>query len=84
MQTPTTAELLNAIEVLKKLGERITTDAAHSVLQMPNSHLGGRYAGRIGVNAIEQTSRIEGVAGQLKNWRDELIEQRRQHVSQSV
>ena len=36
MTTPTTAELLNAIEVLKKLGERITTDATHSVLQMPN------------------------------------------------
>ena len=84
MTTPTTAELLNAIEVLKKLGERITTDAAHSVLQMPNSSLGGHYAGRIGVNAIEQTSRIEAVAGQLKTWRDELIQQRNQSISHHV
>jgi hypothetical protein len=84
MQIPTTAELLSAIEVLKKLGERINTNATHSVLQMPNSSLGGHYAGRIEVNAIEQTSRIDGVAEQLENWRDELIQQRRKHVSQSV
>ena len=84
MTTPTTAELLNAIEVLKKLGERITTDATHSVLQMPNGSLGGHYAGRIGVNAIEQTSRIENVAEQLKSWREELLQQRKQNVSQSV
>jgi hypothetical protein len=84
MTNPTTAELLNAIEVLKKLGERITTDAAHSVLQMPDSHLGGRYAGRIGVNAIEQTSRIEGVTEQLKTWRDELLQQRKQSIAHHV
>ena len=84
MTTRTTAELLNAIGVLKKLAERITTDAAHSVLQMPNSSLGGHYAGRIGVNAIEQTSRIEAVAGQLKTWRDELIQQRNQSISNHV
>jgi hypothetical protein len=84
MLTPTTAELLNAIEVLKKLGERINTHAAHSVMQMPESSLGDNYAGRIQAQAIEQTSRIETVAEQLKNWREELIQQRRQNVSQSV
>ena len=84
MLTPTTAELLNAIEVLNKLGERINTSAAHSVLQMSDTRLGDHNAGRIGVNAIEQTSRIENVAEQLKNWRDELLQQRRQNVSQSV
>jgi hypothetical protein len=36
------------------------------------------------VNAIEQTSRVEDVAGQLKSWREELLQQRRQNVSQSV
>jgi hypothetical protein len=81
MLTPTNAELLNAIEVLKKLGERINTHAAHSVIQMPESSLGEHYAGRIGVNAFEQTSRIETVAGQLQNWRDELLLQRSQNVS---
>jgi Mg2+/Co2+ transporter CorB len=84
MLTPTTAELRTAIEVLKKLGERINTDAAHSVIQLPDTSLNDHYAGRIEVRAIEQTNRIETVAGQLKNWRDELLQQRRQNVSQSV
>ena len=84
MLTPTTAELRNAIEVLTKLGERLNIHAEHSVMQLSESPLGARYAGRIGVNAIEQTSRIEIVAGQLKHWRDELLQQRRQNVSQSV
>jgi len=35
-------------------------------MQMPESSLGEHYAGRIGVNAIEQTSRIQIVAEQLK------------------
>jgi hypothetical protein len=84
MLTPTTAELLNAIEVLNKLGERINTSAAHSVLQMSDTRLGDHNARRIGVTAIEQTSRIKTVAEQLQNWRNELIQQRRQNVSQSV
>ena len=84
MLTPTTSELFTAIEVLRKLGLRINEHATHSVLQMSDSSLGEHYAGRIGVNAIEQTSRIDGVADQLKNWREELLQQRRQNVSQSV
>ncbi len=84
MLTPTKAELLNAIEVLNKLGERINTHAAHSVMQIPESSLGEHHAGRIGVTAIEQTSRIKIVTKQLQNWRDELLLQRSQNVSQSV
>jgi hypothetical protein len=84
MLTPTTAELFTAIEVLRKLGLRINEHATHSVMQMPNSSLGGHYAGRIEVNAIEQTSRVEDVAEQLKGWREELLQQRKENVSQSV
>jgi hypothetical protein len=84
MPTPTTAELLNAIEGLNTLGERLNIDAAHSVMQLPDSSLGEHYAERIGVTAIEQTSRIKIVAEQLETWRNELIQQRRQNVSQSV
>jgi hypothetical protein len=84
MLTPTSAELLKAIEVLNKLGERINTSAVHSVLQLSETSMSDHDAGRIGVNAIEQTSRIDGVAEQLKNWREELLQQRRQNVSQSV
>ena len=84
MLTPTTSELFTAIEVLRKLGLRINEHATHSVLQMSDSSLGEHYAGRIGVNAIEQTSRVENVAEQLKSWREELLQQRKQNVSQSV
>lgn len=84
MQTSTAAQLLTAIEVLNKLGERLKTHAEHSVMQLAESPLGAYYAGRIEVGAIEQTTRIEAVATQLKNWRDELLEQRRQCVSHHV
>jgi len=84
MLTPTTAELHNAIEVLKKLGERLNTHAAHSVMQLPDTSLGDRHAGQIEVRTIEQTSRIEAIAEQLKNWRDELIQQKSQNVVHSV
>jgi hypothetical protein len=84
MQTPTTAQLRTAIEVLNKLGERLNTHAGHSVMQLAESPLGAHYAGRIEAGAIEQTTRIESVATQLKNWHDELLEQRRQCVSHHV
>jgi hypothetical protein len=70
MLTSTIAELLNAIEVLNKLGRQIKTSAADSVLQrldaMPDDH----SAGRTGAIALEQISRIEVVAGQLQSWRN--------------
>jgi len=84
MLTPTTAELLNAIEVLNKLGERINTTAADSVLQSSETRMSDHNVGRIRVTAIEQTRRIETVARQLQNWRDELLLQRSQNVSQSI
>ncbi|HOC54755.1 MAG TPA: hypothetical protein PKI20_03940 [Verrucomicrobiota bacterium] len=84
MQTPTTAQIRTAIEVLTKLGERLNTHAEHSVMQLSESPAGAHHAGRIEVSAIEQTTRIETVAAQLKNWRDGLLEQRRQCVSHHV
>jgi hypothetical protein len=84
MLTPSTAELHNAIEVQSKLGERINTSAVHSALQLTETSMSDHNAGQIGVNAIEQTSRIKIVAEQLQNWRNEIIQQRRQNVSQSV
>jgi hypothetical protein len=84
MLTPSTAELLNVIEALNELCERIKMSATHSVLQMPDSGLGEYYAGRIGVNNIEQASRSKIVTEQLQKWRHAFIQQRRQNVSQSV
>ena len=72
MQTPTATELRTAIEVLKKLGERLNTHAENSLMQLAESPVGTHEAGRIGVNAIEQTTRIESVVAQLVQWRTEL------------
>jgi hypothetical protein len=84
MQTPTTAQLRTAIEVLTKLGKCLNTHAEHSVMQQSESQLGAHYVGRIEVGAIEQTSRIESVTTQPKDWRDELLQQERQYVSHHV
>ena len=81
MQIPTTAQLRTTIEVLKKLGEHLNTQAEHSVMQLAESPGGTHQAGRIGVSAIEQTTRIEGVVAQLEQWRAELNQQGTQCVS---
>ena len=84
MQAPSLAQIHTAIEVLKKLGEHLTTQAEHSVMQLAESSAGTHQAGRIGVSAIEQTTRIEGVVAQLEQWRAELNKQGRQRVSHHV
>ena len=84
MLTPTTAQIRTAIEVIKKLGERLNEHATHSIKQLPESQLGGQYAARIESSAIEQTSRTKIVAAQLERWRDDLLEQRGQCASHHV
>lgn len=84
MQTPATAQLRTAIEVLKKLRQRIDERAAHSVMQLPESRLGDDYAARIEARTLEQTTRIDGVIGELNCGRQELLQQRRPHVSHGV
>jgi hypothetical protein len=84
MQTPTTAQIRTAIEVLKKLGERINTNAGDSVMQLSETPNSAHHAGQIEVGAIEHTTRIEVVANQLKQWRDELGQECRECVSHHV
>jgi hypothetical protein len=84
MQAPTTYEIRDAIQVLKKLCERLNEHATHSKLQMPESQLGKRYASQIEVKSIEQIARIEVVSAQLQNWRDELLQQQKQSISNHV
>jgi len=84
MQTPTTAQIRTAIEVLKKFGEHINHGAANAVIELHESSNFDQQAARIGSQTIEQTTRIETVAAQLANWRDQLLQQRRQCVSQRV
>jgi hypothetical protein len=75
MQNPTVAELETAIQVLASLGERLNTEAAYSIIQMPKTQLGDHYAGDIGSATIEQNIRINVVATKLKNWQEELSAQ---------
>ena len=82
--TPTASELRTAIEVLKMLGKRITDHATHSVDQLPKTELGDQYAEHIQSGAIEQTSHIEKVSIQLQNWREELLQEQKQRVAQSL
>src|SRR6266542_539364 len=84
MQTPTTAQLRTAIEVLKKLEERIDNHGTHSLMQLPATRLGDDYAARIEWQTIEQIARLKTVMAQLESWRDELRQQNRQCLSQRV
>jgi hypothetical protein len=84
MRTPTTAQLRTAVEVLKKLEERIDDHAAHSLMQLPATRLGDDYAARIEWQTIEQIARLKTVMAQLESWRDELRQQNRQCLSQRV
>lgn len=84
MQTPTTAQLRIAIEVLKMLGERINNNAANAVMEPPEAQYYDRHAGNIEAGSIEQISPIETVSAQLENWRDQLQQQKRQGVSHHV
>jgi hypothetical protein len=43
---------------------------------MPESRLGDNFAARIESQTVEQTTRIETVAAQLKSWREELLQSR--------
>jgi glutamine synthetase adenylyltransferase len=84
MGTPTTVQLRAAIQVLKKLEERIGSHAKHSTRQLPATPLGEEYSARIKSQTSEQIADIKTVMTQLENWRDELKQQRGQCVSHRV
>ena len=81
MQTPTTAQIRTAIEVLKKYCEHINHNAAHLIVELPETRLGDHVAARAKVVSIEQVTRIQAVTAQLEQWRNELSQQSRQCVS---
>ena len=84
MQAPTSTQIRTAIEVLKKYGEHLNNHASNLAVELTESAQTGHEAGRITTGTIEQTNRIETVAAQLEKWRDELMQQRRQCVSNHV
>lgn len=80
MHQPTSTQLCTAIEVLRMLEARIHTRAEHAAMLCAESSVNQRDAGRIGCNAIEQTTRIEGVIMQLDEWRTEVSLEGRPYV----
>ena len=84
MQSPSTAQLRTAIEVLKKLDQRVNEEAASSVMQLPENKLGDQYAERLESKTIEQSARIKLVTAQLEGWREQLRKEQRQCVSHRV
>jgi hypothetical protein len=84
MQTPSTAQIRTAIEVLKKFGEHINHNAVNTMIELSDSQLHDQQPGHIEARTIEQTTRIETVAAQLESWRNELLQQGRQCVSHHV
>lgn len=63
------------------LEARIQTRTEHAAIQFAESSVSPREAGRMGCNAIEQTTRIEGVIIQLDEWRTEISREGRPYVS---
>ena len=84
MHTPTTAQILTAIQVLKKYGEHINHNASNVIIDLPETRFGDHVAARAKVVSIEQATRIQTVASQLEKWRDDLLQQRRQCVAHHV
>ncbi len=78
MQTPTPVQIKTAIKVLKMYAERLNEQATHSVIQLPESSLGGDYAARIQSQTIGQISHVEAVAARLTDWLDEIIQPQKQ------
>lgn len=81
---PTPTELRIAVEVLKKLSERINLHGAHFAMQLPQSELGQKYAAQVEASASEQIVQIEVQIARLECWRSELQEQRRLCASQRI
>jgi len=84
MRTTTTTQLRTALEVLRKLEERIDNHAIQSAMQRSDARLGDNYAVRIESQTIEQIARVKTVIAQLKSWRDELKQERRQCVTHHI
>ena len=84
MQTPTSAEIRTAIQVLKRFGEHINHNATKVIIDLPETRFGEHVAARAKVASIEQVTRIQAVAEQLEKWRDDLLHERRQCVAHHV
>jgi len=84
MHPPTTTQLGTAIEVLQMLEARIQSRAEHAAMHSTDSPVSPRESRRVECNALEQTTRIEGVIAQLEQWRTEVSQEGGQGVSDQL
>src|SRR5439155_6848622 len=70
MKTSTTAQLRTAIEVFKRLEDRIDKHANHSLMQLQDTRLTYDYAVRIESQTTDKIARLTPVMAQLAAWRD--------------
>jgi hypothetical protein len=66
MRNPTTAQVRTAIEVLKKLEERIDNHATYNTMQSPETRGSDDIAARIEAQTVEQIARVK--TAQLESW----------------
>jgi hypothetical protein len=76
-------EITAAIPVRPQHGH-LNHNAVNKVIELSDSQLHDQQPGRIEAGTIEQTTRIETVAAQLEKWRNELVQERRQCVSNHI
>lgn len=84
METPTTAQIRTAIEVLEKLGQRVNKTAARSLSQIPPCNGAGQVASQISTDAMEQTKQVKAITGLLQTWYGELERKQKHSVSVHV
>jgi hypothetical protein len=72
MKAPTPNEIRNAVKVLEAYRDQVHIEAAHSIIELPDTSLGVHYAGRIGSQTLEKSGRIDDIITRLNDWRESL------------
>lgn len=72
MNTPSSGDILIAVKVLEAYRNQLHIEAAHNIVELPETSLGQHYAGRIGSQTIESSGRIDDLIMGLNDWRQSL------------
>jgi hypothetical protein len=72
MKAPSPGDILIAVKVLEAYRDQLHIEAAHSIVELPETSLGKKYAGDIGSQTIENGGRIDDLITNLNDWRQSL------------
>lgn len=72
MKAPSPGDIIIAVKVLEAYRDRLNIEAAHSIVELPETSLGKNYAGKIGSQTVENTGRIDDLITSLNDWRQSL------------